>query len=525
MLTLRESFVPERGEILDRNGNVLAGPGNDYSIGLDLPWIARTDHPDYSYAQAAGELATDLAPILDRPRYELLDMMYYDQLYVHLENREPPEVAAALEALPYSGIAIHPVARRLYPQGNLACHVLGYVDFDGNGGSGLEGAYNMQLAGEAVTREFFNIPSTPRTDLHAREGLDLVLTLDRTVQQTVERHLAEALATYDAEGGTIIAMDPRTGAILAMANYPCFSPYDYSKEPEELLLNPAISSQYEPGSVFKLITMSAGIDSGAITPDSVYNDNGLFVLGGHIIKNAEDKAYGSINMLYALKWSVNTATTWVATLTGPDTFYGYLERFGFGRPTGIDLAAEAYGQMTKNTDDGWSEGMLGTNAFGQGIGVTPLQMISAVSAIANDGKQMRPYLVQAMYRDGELFAEHQPQPASIPITAETAAQVTAMAIESGQQYAAIEGYTMAGKSGTAQIPEGGFYHPDDVIASFVGWVPADDPQLLMLVKLDRPHAVEWGSESAAPTWKKLAEELVVLLDIPPDRVRFAQTQP
>jgi cell division protein FtsI/penicillin-binding protein 2 len=220
--------------------------------------------------------------------------------------------------------------------------------------------------------------------------------------------------------------------------------------------------------------------------------------------------------------SLNVGAATIASWMGPDTFYTYYQRFGFGRPTGIDLMSEASGQMPLPGSGAWTESSLGTNAFGQGLAVTPIQMISAVSALANDGYLMQPYIVQEIHKDGQVL-EHKPTVLSRPISEQTADQITAMAINAVRTEvfgAQVEGFTVAGKTGTAQIPEGGIYHPSDTIASFIGWFPADAPEVVVLIKLDRPQASPWGSTTAAPAFAELATDLAALLDIPPDSVRL-----
>jgi cell division protein FtsI/penicillin-binding protein 2 len=289
-----------------------------------------------------------------------------------------------------------------------------------------------------------------------------------------------------------------------------------------MLLNPIVSQQYEPGSVMKLITMAAALDSGAATPASTYYDSGVIVIGGHAMYNWDRSARGTVDMTGLLAHSLNVGAATIATWMGPDTFYSYYQRFGFGRPTGIDLMTEASGIMPLPGDPSWTESSLGTNAFGQGLAVTPLQMLSAVTALANDGYLMQPYIVQEIHKDGQILV-HKPTVLSRPISQQTAEQLTAMAITAVRTEvfgAQIEGYTVAGKTGTAQIPEGGIYHPTDTIASFIGWLPADSPEIAVLIKLDRPMASPWGSTTAAPAFAGLATDLVSLLDIPPDSIRL-----
>jgi cell division protein FtsI/penicillin-binding protein 2 len=505
---------PARGMIYDRNLAVLAGNGSDYQVGVSPPMIV-----------APEELATALAPILEERRATLLAQMDSEYPYELLAGRISPEVAATIRELPYDDvIQLEPLPRRIYPHDDLLCHILGYTDFSSTGGSGLEGYYQSELAGEAASALLNISPLTKQESVIAREGADLVLTIDRTIQHVVEQRLQQAMDTYLAQSGTIIVMVPKTGAILAMANLPCFSPYKFFDAGEEILLNPSVSKQYEPGSVMKLITMSAALDSGTVTPQTTYYDSGVIVLGGHPLYNWDRSARGTVDMTGLLANSLNVGAATIASWMGPDTFYNYLQRFNFGRPMGIDVMAEAGGQLPLPGDELWTETNLGTNAFGQGLASTPLQMVASVSALANDGYLMQPYLVQAIRKDGQVL-EHEPTVISRPITEQTADVVTAMAVNAVRTEvfgAQVEGYTVAGKTGTAQIPEGGIYHPSDTIASFIGWLPADDPEIIVLIKLDRPKASPWGSTTAAPAFAELATDLVALLDIPPDDIRLQQ---
>lgn len=509
--TERVIAQPNRGTIYDRNGAVLAANGFDYAVGASPTLV---DDPE--------NLATALAPILQQPRYEILDDLEANQLFVMLNNRVSADVAEAIRQLPYEGVQLDPLPRRFYPQGKLLCHTLGYVDFDGMGGGGIEGQYQQELAGEAASAEQNISPLETQQNVIAREGTDLVLTIDRTVQYVVEKHLQEALIEHGAPSGTIIVMEPDTGAILAMATEPCFDPYRFFDEDERLLFNPIISQQFEPGSVMKLITMAAALDSGVVTPNSTYYDSGVLEVGGHRTVNWDRSAPGTVDMTTLLARSLNVGAATLATWMGPDTFYSYYRSFNFGKPTGIDIAGESGGLMPLPGEAYWAESFLATNAYGQGLAVTPLQMITAVSALANDGYLMQPFVVREQ-RGPNGTLVHQPTVLSRPISPETAHQVTNMAITAVSREvfeAQVEGYTIAGKTGTAQIAENGIYLPDDIIGSFVGWLPADDPEIIIYVKLDRPTSAPWGSQTAAPTFAKLTSELVTLLNIPPDNVRL-----
>jgi cell division protein FtsI/penicillin-binding protein 2 len=445
-----------------------------------------------------------------------------DQSFALLSGRVSAEVADLVRALPYEGLQIDPLPRRFYPQCDMLCHTLGYVDFDGNGGSGVEGYYQRELAGEAASAVINISPLTSQQSVIAHEGADLVLTIDRSLQHTVERHLQNALQEYRAVSGSIIVMDPQTGAILAMASAPCYTPAEFYDTDPKLLLNPAVSQQHEPGSVMKLVTMAAALDSGVVTPQSTYYDAGILEVGGHKTYNWDRSAPGTTDMTTLLSRSLNVGAATLATMMGSDVYYNYLQNFGFGRPTGVDLMSEASGTMPLPGDEFWTESFVATNAYGQGIAVTPLQMITAVSALANNGTMMQPYIVQEIRGENGTFV-HEPTVLGRPISPEIAAQVTAMATTAVSREvfeAQIEGYTIAGKTGTAQIAENGIYLPDDVIGSFIGWLPAENPELIVYVKLDRPQTAPWGSQTAAPAFADLANELVVMLDVPPDTVRL-----
>ncbi|MCP5101337.1 MAG: penicillin-binding protein 2 [Chloroflexi bacterium] len=502
---------PERGTIYDRNGAVLAANAADYQISVAPNLVIDAD-----------QMATALAPVLEISRYAILEKLQSPSPFEMLAGRVSPDVADYLRTLDYDGLQIDPLPRRFYPQDELLCHTLGYVDYNGYGGAGVEGYYQYELAGEAASARVNISPLTVQESVIASEGADLTLTIDRSVQHLVETKLAQALREHGAPSGTIIVMDPRTGAILASASAPCYAPFTFFEAEEEVLLNPAVSLQYEPGSVMKLVTMAAALDSGVVTPQSTYYDSGVLEVGGHRTYNWDRSAPGQTDMTTLLARSLNVGAATLATWMGTDTYYDYLKAFGFGRPLGIDLMSEAGGQMPLPGSEYWTESFLATTSYGQSIAVTPLQMISSISALANEGQIMQPYLVEAIHKDGETFP-HQPTVIGRPISAQTAQIVTTMATTAVAREVAeahVVGYTIAGKTGTAQIAENGIYLPDDVIGSFIGWLPADEPEIIVMVKLDRPSSAPWGSQTAAPVFADLIEELVVLLDIPPDNIRL-----
>ncbi len=503
---------PERGVIFDRNGAILAVDRWDYRVAVSPSILTDPE-----------ELANELAPILQIPRSQLLYNMEQPDLYVVLAPRVSSDVADAIRAMDLADeVQLDPLPRRFYPQAALMCHVLGFVNFDNIGSAGVEGKYQDILAGEVANDTVAISPLREQKSVIAREGSDIVLTIDRSVQYLVERHLKEALVEHGAVGGEIIVMNPRTGAILAMAAEPCYSPNEFYDLPEGATFNPLVSAVYEPGSVMKLITMAAALDSGTVTPQTTYYDSGAIEVGGHISHNWDRGAHGTVDMTTLLSRSLNVGAATIATWMGPTTFYDYYQRFGFGRPTNIDIMSEASGLMPLPGSGEWQESFIATNSYGQALAVTPLQMISAASALANGGALMQPYVVAEIH-DENGTRIHEPEIASQAISPETAAQMTTMAtiaVQQEVQAALVEGYTVAGKTGTAQIAEPFGYHPTDIIGSFIGWLPAEDPRIIVLVKLDRPTSAPWGSQTAAPAFSKLAKELVVLLDIPPDAVRL-----
>ena len=504
--------LPERGVIYDRNGSILAVDRWDYRVAVSPSILSDPE-----------ELANSLAPILQIPRSQLLYDMESPYMYVVLAKRVTSDVADAIRKIEYADeVQLDPLPRRFYPQDSLMCHVLGFVNFDNEGSAGVEGQYQKELAGEVASATVAISPLREQKSVIAREGSDLVLTIDRSVQYVVEQHLKQALVDHGAVSGSIIVMDPRTGALLAMAAEPCYSPNEFYDLEEGATFNPLISAVYEPGSVMKLITMAAALDSGTVTPDTTYNDTGAIEVGGHVSYNWDRGAHGTVNMTTLLSRSLNVGAATISTWMGPSTFYDYYQRFGFGHPTNIDIMSEADGLMPLPGSGAWQESFLATNSYGQALAVTPLQMISSVSALANNGRLMQPYVVAEVHDEYGVHV-HEPVPVGQVISENTAAQMTAMAtiaVQAEVQEALVEGYTVAGKTGTAQIAEPFGYHPTDVIGSFIGWLPADDPEIIVFVKLDRPKSAPWGSMTAAPVFSKLARELVVLLDIPPDAIRL-----
>ena len=423
------------------------------------------------------------------------------------------------------GLAFKPHFERSYPENTLASNVLGFVTRDGRGYFGIEEKYNDLLAGNPVQiwvprdpNKAIEIPKVP-------DGTNLVLTLNRDLQAKVESILDQALLNYGAENGTIVVMNPRNGEVLAMATTPRLNLNNYSDYFQLFdsgsQYNSAIGTSYEPGSIFKVLTMAAALDTGTVRPDTTFMDTGSIQVGGITIQNWNRESWGQQNMIGCLQHSLNVCLAWVSTQMGPESFYSYMERFGMGHPTGIDLAGESMGRLKVPGDSDWYSVDLGTNAFGQGVAVTPLQMLMAVSAIANEGRMVTPHMLYAMLRDGHQYNVPS-QYGGSPISAETARtlnEMLAISLEEESSLALLPGYRLAGKTGTAQIPTDYGYDGSHTNASFIGWGPVDDPQFMVYIWLERPSTSIWSSETAAPVFSQVAEQTVILLNIPPDMVR------
>lgn len=513
-----ERFESDRGLIFDRDGEPLAVNTRQFRVGISPDLVSDPQ-----------QAANDLARILNLDPLQLFTRLRdSDERYIYLATVDP-ETWREIDSLGL-GLAIRDerIQQRFYPQGTLACQVLGFVGGigeDAQGYLGVEGEYNDNLAGvitdEQVSSLPFGVPEDP--SLLVGPGMDLVLTLDRDIQFLVERQLLTAVEATGSTGGSIIVMNPNTGDVLAMASYPSFDCNAYGEvNDQSLLTNPAVSSVYEPGSAFKVVTVAAALESGVVPPDWTYFDEGRLEIGTDPVMNWDRRAYGLTNLTGVLVNSLNVGTATIALEMGWEPFYRMLEEFGMGQLTQIDLQAEAEGIMRAPGDSQWSESDLARNSFGQAISVTPLQMLTAVNAIANDGVMMRPRVVYQRIEDG-VVTDLPTAPLRTPISAATADLVTAMmveAVEAGlDEGARLPGYSVAGKTGTAEIPFSLGYRDDAWIMTFVGFLPADDPQVSILVKLDEPQTGRWASQVVAPVFRSLAERLVVLMEIPDDNVR------
>ena len=525
-----------RGVIVDRDGELLAVDHFTYQL-LATPSLIADEEDRTTIARLLQELTGVAGAKIQQLLFENAEASY-----LVLEKTLSVEAGQRLndwrrqnpdEAEVLAPIYLQPNPQRYYPQGALASQLLGFVnvDVDRKAHYGVEEYYDLFLREDGVgltersndTLEMLSYDV--RRFVPSAVSKDLVLTIDRTIQWIIEEELREAVSFYRAESGTIIVMNPDTGAVYGLANWPTYDPNTYSDANINDFDNPAVSLQYEPGSIFKVITMAAALDTDVITPTMTFTDTGAITVGGRIILNSNRSAVGRISATGAFARSLNVVTAEIATMIGAEDFYRYLRRFGFGSATEIDLAKEVAGLIKTPKSADWSLSELGTNSFGQGLAVTPIQMISAVASIANGGRLMRPHVVETRIYD-EKIQTLQPTVVRNTMTPKTAAELTEMmvqVVEVGNREARVPGYRIAGKSGTAQIPIKGGYSEDETIVSFVGFAPAENPAFVMLVKLDRPDPdiSPWAAYTAAPTFSRVARRLLEHLDIPPDGTRTA----
>jgi cell division protein FtsI/penicillin-binding protein 2 len=355
-------------------------------------------------------------------------------------------------------------------------------------------------------------------------GASLVLTIDREIQAMVEKKLDDAVKEYEAAFGVVIILDPRNGEVLAMASQPRINLNQYWETEDQFKditpFNRAISETYEPGSVFKVLTMSAAMDAGVVDDKTTFNDPGRFEYDkGKYVYNWDRKGHGEQTMQGCMQKSLNVCLAWVANeKLGKEKFYDYMRAFGVGQMTNIDLGGEKVWPFSVPGDSDWYPVQLTTNSFGQGVAITSLQMATSISAVANGGKMMKPHVLKAVIQDGKQY-NTTPQVLGVPLKPESAREMTALLVKSlvnETSLALVPGYRIAGKTGTAEIPVNGVYGTDQTNASFVGWGPADDPQFLVYVWISRPEKSPWGSLIAAPLFSDITKELVVFLDIPPE---------
>jgi cell division protein FtsI/penicillin-binding protein 2 len=505
-----------RGRIADRNGLLLA---------TDMFVMEVYGSPDKFNSAEDSALLVSVGEITEVPLAKLEALITNDVATITLAKDATDDQCEAIAALNRQDLFwCDRIRVRGYPLGGLAAHMLGFCNYDMVGVYGVEDSYDGWLTNDPKWSDR-KLPGQPQPlpegwDLYLPSpgGHDLVLNLNAPLQHMVERRLAEGLFEHGAEAGTIIVMDPRDGALLALANLPSFDPNHHSDVDLETWVNSAVGQIYEPGSIFKLITMAAALDSGMLTPETIYEDTGRLEVSSRAIYNAEHLTYGEVTVREALAKSLNVITAQICLDMGAETFYRYVRQFGFGSLTEVDLKYEGYGIVKEPGNPLWSYFDQAANSFGQGISVTTLQMTNAVAAIANGGKLYQPRVAQGLILDGQVH-HIPPKVVRRPISAETAKTLTEMMVYTVDNYSGpdlVPGYRVAGKTGTAEIPTEEGYTSQETITSFVGFLPAADPQLVILVKLVRPESSRWAEKVAMPIFGQVAQDAVGVLGIPPD---------
>lgn len=510
-----------RGDIVDRNGALLV---------TNTPVFSVFASPDQIAASDRQRIADTLAPILELTPDEIMTKLATTRKFVYLARRMPAAVGQELDQLRLPGIGKVAETQRAYVDGGvpgttLAANLLGFANDNGVGNYGIEGYYDKVLHGqdgfEATVRDLANQPIvlSDRQRRNPVDGMTLQLSLDSTIQVVAERALADGVQKYQADSGSLIIMEPTTGRIVAWADVPTYNANQFATTDTALFRDPIVSDLYEPGSVMKVVTLSGALDDHAITPDYRFNETGTAVVGGYAIHNWDGRAHGMVSMTQVLENSLNVGAIKAEQLEGPANFYQYLQRFGIGTSTGVDVAAETNTPLAPLNQ--WKASQLATASFGQGVDATPIEMLAAVDAVATGGNLVWPHVVDAMIDPNGVRHPVAPRVVRNVINPKTAQQMTQMmvaVVEHGSGFAAkIDGFRnqVAGKTGTASIPENGTYSKSDTIGSFVGFLPANHPQFIMLVITRKPKILFEGAYVAAPIWKTVANALITQWQIAP----------
>ena len=501
---------PKRAEVLDRNLHTLA-----MSALVDSCFAVPAEIAD---TQMVAGL---LGGVLDLPPEEVESRLASSRSFVWIARKLPPATSARIAALNLRGIYFQKEDERFYPKRQLAAALLGYVDIDDKGLGGIEYALDERIRSKPGRMLIFTDARRrwyDSTDSRPDAGSSVVLTVDENIQFIAERELAAAIHRTRAPAGSVVVQNPSNGEILAMANWPTFNPNAPAGSPPDARMNRAISALYEPGSVFKVVTLSAAIDEGLTTPGEIVDcEMGAIYIGNHRIR--DHKPFGRLTVAEVLAHSSDVGTIKIGLRLGAPKFYDYIRAYGFGSPTGIELPGESRGLLRRL--ENWTPISVGSISMGQEIGVTPVQMITAMSAIANGGLLYRPRVVLALRPAAELSVPSQPDPRRV-IRETTAATMRRMlegvVLNGTGRLARLDGHSAAGKTGTAQKldPATGRYSETQLIASFVGFAPVNNPAVSILVQLDSPVGPHEGGAVAAPVFKRVAEQVLAYLNVPQD---------
>jgi len=508
---------PQRGELLDRQERQLARSVQTVSLFLD-PDGLDTATLDRNAQQLAKSLGLKQAALTK----EFRDAAAAKKRFIWIARRLDADVANKIVEQKLPGLQTQLEPKRYYPNGSLAAHVLGYVGLDGKGLGGVEQFYNAKISGEAghllVEKDAYGKPYESY-EIAAKSGQTVVLTIDQTIQYQAEQALQAAVQRAHAKSGTVIVLDPRSGEILALANAPTFDPNKVSEAKPETRSNWALQNIYEPGSTFKVVAFSAALEKNLAKPtDHIDCQMGAVNVFGRVVH--DHKPFGNLTIAEALAKSSNVAAIKLGMRVGDPTMYDYIKRFGFGSKTGIELPGETNGILRKV--ERWQPSSIGSIAIGQEVGVTPVQMVAAFGALANDGVRISPHLIREV-RDagGNVVYRAQPEQRRV-ISAETAVALRGMlegvTLNGTAKKAQLDGYSAAGKTGTAQKidPKTKTYSSTKFVGSFVGFAPVSNPQVAIIVVIDEPAGAYHGGDVAAPVFREVAEQVLPALNVMPD---------
>jgi stage V sporulation protein D (sporulation-specific penicillin-binding protein) len=514
------TLSPDRGDICDRNGNVLATSISAFSVGA-FP-------SDIKNKPGTADL---LSKILKEKRSGILQKLNSGKPFVWIVRKIEEPLARKIKDKNISGIELLPEKKRVYPKNKLAAQIIGFVGMDNQGMSGIEISYDKYLKGEEGKlikeidprgREI--LTSSLRVLKSPTNGGDITLTIDEPIQYKAETEIKKMVESSHANSGSVIVMDVRSGEILALASYPSFDPNDYQKYNKNVWYNRVVTDVYEPGSTFKLVTVASALEEGVISKETVVYCPDTIKLGGRTIRNSHhlkfDTHYLSIKEI--LRESVNTGAVQIALMMGKEKFYKHIKDFGFGDYTGVGLFGESRGIL--NDPSTWNKPDIAMMSFGQSIAVTPIQLLSSLTAIVNGGVMIKPRLVKKIEKDDANFVKvFAPEDRGRAISGKVASDMVELCedvVENGTGHnAKIAGFRVGGKTGTAQkpLPGGGGYMAGRYVSSFIGFAPLDKPCLAILVVVDDPKPVYWGEKIAAPVFKEVAEYALRRQNISPDK--------
>ena len=457
-----------------------------------------------------------LLPILGKDRNYLSERLNRKKSFIWLERKLAPEDSEAIKKLNLKGLGFLKETKRIYPNSYLGSHIIGFSGMDNIGLEGVERSFNRYLKGTPGWAIFLRDARMKKLDIWEKmvlpvDGMDLVLTIDEVIQYIAERELDKAFKSFNAKGASIVVMDPHTGRILAMANRPTYDLNDHSTVSKDAIRNRAICDLFEPGSVFKIVTASAALEEKKVTEEDIFDcENGAYKVGGRILH--DHKPHGLLTFRQVIEESSNIGTVKVAQLLGPEILYRYIKAFGFGTKLGIDISGEISGMIIPVRS--WSKSSITAIPMGQGVGVTALQLASAISVIANGGQLMKPYIIDSV-RDnqGRIIKQNKPVLIRKVISVDTAMRIkkilTGVIEEGTGKLGKVLGFSAAGKTGTAQkLEPDGTYSHNKFVASFIGFSPAEDPLITIVVTVDEPHPYYFGGVVAAPVFQKVAGEVI-----------------